>query len=206
MFSLGEDQPTGFGFDPVRAQDLLDQAGWRRGPDGVRLQGGARLKLRLVSAFPNAASVRPIPEMLGQMFHAIGVELDIIEVDDDQLYYSGYADHGQADLFLELAANANSDPTFLLFNVFHSKSPWRSYRFHAPGGGIDSLLDTARQSTERPAAINAVREAHRRIIDTHTAAIPILLVPAMILTRPEVALEPFENVDWINFGNARRLS
>jgi peptide/nickel transport system substrate-binding protein len=204
MFGLGEDVPAGFRFDIARAEDLLEQAGWRRGPDGVRVRGGARLRLRLVAAFPNASSVRPIPEMLGQMFRAVGIELEIVEVDDDQLYYSGYADSGQADLFLELAANANCDPTFLLFNVFHTKSPWRSYRFNAPGDEIDSLLDTARHSENRREAIDAVREAHRRIIDVHAAAIPILLVPAMILTRPGITLEPFENVDWINFGDAGR--
>lgn len=204
MFGLGEDQPAGFGFDQTRAKKLLEEAGWHNGQDGIRVQGEARLKLRLVAAFPNASSVRPIPEMLGQMFRTIGVELEIIEVDDDQLYYSGYADRGQADLFLELAANANSDPTFLLFNVFHTKTPWRSYRFNAPGSDVDALLDAARHSDDRRSAIDSVREAHRRIIDTHAAAIPILLVPAMVLTRPDVTIEPFENTDWINFGNARR--
>jgi peptide/nickel transport system substrate-binding protein len=204
MFGLGEAQPAGFGFDRIQAQDLLEQAGWRQGADGVRIRGGVRLQLRLVAAFPNASSVRPIPEMLGQMFRTVGVDLEIIEVDDDQLYYSGYADSGQADLFLELAANANSDPTFLLFNVFHTRTPWRSYRYSAPGGDVDSLLDAARHSADRRAAIDAVREAHRRIIDNHVAAIPILLVPAMIVARTGLTIHPFENVDWINFGTARR--
>jgi hypothetical protein len=51
--------------------------------------------------------------------------------------------------------------------------------------------------------VDQVREAHRRIIDVHVAAIPILMVPAMVLTQPGILIEPFENLDWMNFGDAR---
>ncbi|MBK9169019.1 MAG: ABC transporter substrate-binding protein [Bryobacterales bacterium] len=206
MFGLGEDQPRGFSLDRRRAADLLDEAGWREGPDGKRSKAGAPLQLRLVSAFPNASAVKPMPEMLAQMFATVGVDTEIIEVEDSQLYYSGYADRGQADLFLELAANANADPTFLLFNVFHSGTPWMSYRYHAAGPSVDGLIDEARRGTNPEAIVNAVREAHRRIIDEHVAAIPILMAPAFVLTRPDVVIEPYENLDWVNFGDAQRTT
>lgn len=202
MFGLGEDQPAGFTFDPEKAKELLAKAGWDPGSDGVRRKGEERLQLRLVAAFPTASSVRPIPEMLAQMFLRVGVALEIVEVEDDQLYYSGYADSGQGDLFLELAANANADPTFLLRNLFHSRTPWRSYRYVAPGGDVDSLLDQAKQAEDRKAAIAFVREAHRRIIDIHVAAIPILMAPVMLLSHPKLHIEPFENIDWMNLGEA----
>ena len=203
MFGLGEGQPAGFGYDGRQAAELLEEAGWQRGADGIRAKGGKRLQLRLVAAFPNASSVRPIPEMLGQMFRQSGVDLEIVQVEDDSLYYSGYADEGQGDLFLEMGANANADPTFLLTNLFHSRTPWRSYRNMAPGGEIDGLLDGAREADDRASSVEKVREAQRRIVDEHVAAIPILLVPAMVLTRPEVVIEPFENLDWMNLGEAR---
>ncbi|HEU4969550.1 ABC transporter substrate-binding protein [Sphingomonas sp.] len=40
--------PTVLGFDPAAANRLLDQAGWRRGADGIRSRDGRRLTLRLV--------------------------------------------------------------------------------------------------------------------------------------------------------------
>jgi peptide/nickel transport system substrate-binding protein len=206
MFGLEDRQPAGFGHDAAKANEILIQAGWMQGPDGIRIKNGQRLKLRLVSAYPNASSVRPIPEMLSEMFRRTGIELEIVEVEDDQLYYSGYADRGQSDLFLELAANANADPTFLLANLFHTRSPWRSSHFTAPGEDIDSLLDNARQADERSVSVDLVQQAHCRIIDVHVAAIPILMVPAMILTHPRVSMEPFENLDWMNLGEARWLA
>jgi peptide/nickel transport system substrate-binding protein len=192
--------------DRQRAADLLDEAGWRAGPDGRRSKAGAPLRLRIVSAFPNASSVKPMPEMLAQMFAAVGADTEIVEVEDGQLFYSGYADRGQADLFLELAGNANADPTFLLFNVFHTRTPWMAYRYNAPGAPVDGLIDEARRGTDPEAIVNAVREAHRRIIDEHVAAIPILLVPAFVMTRPDVVIEPYENLDWMNFGDAQRTT
>jgi len=204
MFGLGEQLPRGFDTDVGKAAGLLEEAGWRIGTDGVRRKGGRALKLRLVSAYPSASVVKPMPEMLAQMFRAIRVDTEIVEVEDDQLYYSAYADRGQADLFLELAANANSDPTFLLSNVFHTRTPWLSYRYVAPGADVDALIDIARTSTKPGMAIDLVREAHRRIIDEHVAAIPILMVPVFVLTRPDILLTPFENLDWIDFGEARQ--
>ncbi len=205
MFGLGEEAPAGFGYQPERAGEMLDEAGWRRGEDGIRVKSGARMRLRLVAAFPTASAVRPIPEMLGQMLRRTGVELEMVQVEDDSLYYSGYADEGQGDLFLEMGANANADPTFLLANLFHSRTPWPSYRYTAPGADIDGLLDEARAAETRAEAVEKVREAHRRIVDVHVAAIPILLVPAMVLSRPDIGLTPFENPDWMNLGEAQWL-
>lgn len=36
-------------YDPAAAQRLLDKAGWRRGPDGVRVHGGVRLDFTLIT-------------------------------------------------------------------------------------------------------------------------------------------------------------
>jgi len=202
MFNLGDEFPRGFGMDTAQATRLLDDAGWTRGADGMRARDGQRLRLRMVSAFPNASSVKPMPEMLAQMFSTIGVATEIVEVEDEQVYYSAYADRGQADLFLELAGNANADPTFLLYNAFHTATPWPSYRFHAPGAEVDARLDAARHGTVREEIVAHVREAHRLIVDKHVAVVPLLSVPAFVLTRPGVAINMFENVDWIDFGDA----
>lgn len=203
MYGLGEETPRGFGFEPARAAEILDQAGWLMGPEGVRHKNGSALAIRLISAYPNASAVKPLPELLQQMFRAIGVRLDITEVEDGELYYSGYADQGQGDLFLELAGSGNSDPTYLLQNIFHSQAPWRFYRYIAPGKDVDTLIDAARQDSSLLAAVGRIREAHRLIIDEYIAAIPILMAPVFVLSQPDLELDMKENLDWIQFGNAR---
>lgn len=43
----GTPHGQGLGHDPVKARAALDAAGWRIGPDGIRVRGGKRLSLRL---------------------------------------------------------------------------------------------------------------------------------------------------------------
>ncbi len=200
MFNLGDDHTDGFGFDPAKAGEMLDAAGWTMGGDGVRKKDGRKLGLRLVAAYPNVSTVKPMPEMLEQMFAAVGVEIDLVEVDDSGVYGSTYLDTGEADLFLEFASNNNTDPTYLLNNIFTTGTPWGGYRFFAPGPHVDALLSQAREAQTRDAVIDLVRRAHRAIVQDDLVAIPILMVPNFALSRPGIEVPMSEYEDWIDYG------
>lgn len=202
MFGLGKHTQEQV-FDPSAANQLLDQAGWLRGPDGQRARGGEKLGLRLVAAFPGIQSVAPLPELLERMFRAVGVDLQIVAVEDDNLYTERYLAQGDGDLFMELAANTNLDPTFLLFHLFHSRTPWQGYRHMSAGPEVDAALDEARASSDPLQRIAAVRRAHAGVIDDAVAAIPILLVPQFVLSRPGMTVPMFEHRDWIDYGAVR---
>lgn len=62
-------------YDPVRAGQLLDDAGWRRGADGVRMRDGRRLQLEFaVVADPDTDE---LVELLRKMWHQVGVDIDV---------------------------------------------------------------------------------------------------------------------------------
>jgi len=201
MFNLGDDHTDGFGYDPQKAGTMLDDAGWTMGADGVREKDGRKLSLRLVAAYPNVSTVKPMPEMLDQMFAAVGVDIELIEVDDSGVYGSTYLDTGEADLFLEFASNNNTDPTYLLHNIFTTTTPWGGYKFFAPGPHVDKLLKDARAAQDREAIIDMVRQAHRAIVQDDLVSIPILMVPNFTLSRPGVTVPMSEYEDWIDYGN-----
>ena len=92
----------------------------------------------------------------------------------------------------------------MLSNIFHSKAPWRFYRFIAPGERVDSLIDAARAQTDRKAVVDLIREAHRRLIDEEIAAIPFLMVPNFVLCSRQLEVTMNENLDWVDFGATRR--
>ena len=200
MFGLGDNHADGFGYDLDKASRLLDEAGWKIGSDGVREKEGRKLNLRLVAAYPNVSTVKPMPEMLDQMFAAVGAKIEIIEVDDSGVYYDSYFDEGQADMYLEYASNNNTDPTYLLNNVFTTHSPW-GYDTTAPGGNVDALAKAARIAPTRNEAIDLVRQAYKAIVDEHTSTVPILLVPNFTLSRPGVTVPMSEYADWIGYGD-----
>jgi len=205
MFGLGP-HVQGFGYDPAEASRLLDAAGWvRGGRDGLRTRAGEALRLRLVAAFPNLAAVAPFPELLQQMVRQVGIGIEIVAVEDDALYGQRFLEPGAGDLFLELASNTNLDPTFLLYNLFHSQTPWRGYRHMAAGRALDAALDQARRTDDPQQRLEAVRRAHRAVVDEAVAAIAVLHVPQFVLARPGLEVPMFEHRDWIDYGAVRPL-
>lgn len=201
MFDIGDDHAQGFAYDLPQANALLDEAGWIMGADGVREKDGRKLALRMVSAYPNVSTVKPMPEMLDQMFAAIGVEIENIEIEDSGVYYDNYFKTGEADIYLEYASNNNTDPTYLLYNVFTTMSPW-GYAVTSPGGNVDELAAASRVAKSRDEAVDLVRQAYRAIVDEHVSAIPVLTVPNFVLSRPGITVPMSEYADWIDYGNA----
>jgi len=70
---------TKCGFDINRANQLLDDAGWKKGADGVRAKGGVRMHI-VISTTVN--SVREKEEqVMQQAFRQAGIEMEIKNVD-----------------------------------------------------------------------------------------------------------------------------
>jgi peptide/nickel transport system substrate-binding protein len=61
-------------YDPEQSNALLDAAGWKRGPDGIRVKGGQRLSLQL--SYVSGQVIAPaIANIMAQELKQIGVEL-----------------------------------------------------------------------------------------------------------------------------------
>ena len=63
-------------YDPARANALLDRAGWKRGPDGVRQKDGKRLELEL-GAYTGSQDVDSRIELMRSMWQPLGITLDV---------------------------------------------------------------------------------------------------------------------------------
>lgn len=74
--AIGYTKNPPFRYDPAAANALLDSAGWRRGPDGVRTRNGARLEYTL-DIIAGSDSGRMLSVQVQQYFAAIGVRLSM---------------------------------------------------------------------------------------------------------------------------------
>ncbi len=63
-------------YDPAKAKELLDAAGWKAGPDGVRVKDGKRLTLELAEAAGGTTGHNEDVQ-IQQMLGAVGVEVTI---------------------------------------------------------------------------------------------------------------------------------
>ncbi|MGW9113780.1 ABC transporter substrate-binding protein [Microbacterium sp. NPDC055683] len=70
------DQSAYFSYDPAHAEELLEDAGWEEGSDGIREKDGERLSLDLVwitNFGPNQTSL----ELIQQQLKEVGIEIEL---------------------------------------------------------------------------------------------------------------------------------
>ena len=77
--------------DAQAAADLLDQAGWSKGADGVRSKQGKALKLSLHYYSIYGAPASATAELMAQQWHAIGAQVTVTADDRNALTRTLYA-------------------------------------------------------------------------------------------------------------------
>ena len=75
-------------FDLAAANKLLDDAGWVRGPDGVRTKGGQRLEFEYSTSVTNSPWRAAVQSIIQRDFGQIGIKLDIQNYPADTIFGS----------------------------------------------------------------------------------------------------------------------
>jgi len=134
-------------YDPARARQILDDDGWRPGPDGIRVKDGQRLSL-LATPYTTV----PYPEaytVIQAQLREIGVNLDLQPAETSkifELYQRGA--HG-----IWSTSIPHDRPYQAVFNFLHSSSIPSPNRFPYRNAEVDRLIDEARTSMD-PAKAN----------------------------------------------------
>jgi peptide/nickel transport system substrate-binding protein len=149
-------------FDPARAGALLDSAGWRLGPDGVRAKNGRRLEFGLSS--PSSSAVRhQYAVLLQEAFRRVGAQVRLDET-DFATYAAKQGSHGfdtEIALYLTDPSPSGFKQSWTTAGIGHEGSNFPSYSNPA----VDALLDSATAAFD-PARTKAyARRAFELIID-----------------------------------------
>jgi peptide/nickel transport system substrate-binding protein len=124
-----------YDFDPARANQLLDEAGFPRGP------GGIRFHLTLKTSTDETS--RLIAAVLQQQWRQVGIALDLHSLE----FGTFYADitHGAFQLYVLRWIGANNDPE-IFYYVFDSKEipPTGANRGRYINPELDRLVEQAR--------------------------------------------------------------
>jgi len=167
---------TGFPFDQAKAKSMLDAAGWVPGSDGIRAKGGKKLHLVLVSGFPAAEILRPIPAFVQSQLKEIGIDVAITERPDSDSY-GAVMDAGDGDLFLEQGNQNDANPGFLPILLFYtgpgSGDPFSYQKLFGPGGKFDETLAPALTEANADTVRKIVANAMHQFVDVDVAAIPL---------------------------------
>ncbi len=108
---------TRFAFDPARANALLDEAGWKKGSDGIRAKDGKRLKLVFQTSIN--APRQKTQAIIKQAAAKAGIEMELKSVTGSVFFSSDPANpdtctHFYADMEMYAYSMTQADPAIWL--------------------------------------------------------------------------------------------
>lgn len=168
-------QVTGVAFDPTKAKSMLDDDGWKVGPDGIRVKDGRRLSLTMINGIPPIDLRKPYPDFVQSELKSVGIEVKIDET-PDQATYNDRLKNGTGDIFLERVAQNDATPTNFAFGFYYSKGGGDYAKWFSAGPAFDSLLEAALATPDRNEANAKAAQALHVAVDQEVVVVPIAAV------------------------------
>ncbi|MFD8220605.1 ABC transporter substrate-binding protein [Streptomyces sp. NPDC059697] len=142
--------------DPAGAERILDAAGWKPGPDGIRAKNGVKLDLKIILA-PNFGPNQSVLELVQQQLKKVGIGLTlrVLTIADYQQAQKG----GDYDLAWGNGTRADPD---ILRTAFSSKLLNLS-RIQDPQ--LEKLLDQQASAADPARRAEYAATAQRRVLE-----------------------------------------
>ena len=134
-------------YDPAAARALLDEAGWKPGPDGIRVKDGKRLSFTLLTNNGNEVR-RDIATLVQDDLKQIGVEVKV-EIYEWAVLLKRFVNKGEFDAIV-LGWGLGND--FDQYAIWHSSQthPEELNFVDYQNPKVDRLLTDLRQEYNRP--------------------------------------------------------
>jgi peptide/nickel transport system substrate-binding protein len=145
-------------YDPALSARLLEEAGWKTGPDGIRRRAGRKASLELVVR-AQARIDGALAEILRNAYQSVGVEL-VVRAADSALYAKrGLASEFDAYLMGRYFLPPNFDPY-----PYYDSSQWapqgQNFGFYA-NAEADRVMEIARREVDPARRQELYRTVHR---------------------------------------------
>jgi peptide/nickel transport system substrate-binding protein len=193
-------------YDPARARALLDAAGWKPGPDGIRVKNGNRLSLTL--NFPAGNITREqTAVILQQRWQQIGVET-IVKTFPAATFFAPAANGGpfyggKTDIALSAFVNATPDPSGIAWNSADRMPPHGNNLSFYANAELTRLEDEAASTpviAQRKARYDRIQAIELRELPYYVirwAELTDMRSTALHGVRPPIVNSTFWNVaDW----------
>ncbi|WGW11616.1 TIGR04028 family ABC transporter substrate-binding protein [Saxibacter everestensis] len=126
-----KDQSAHLAYDPDKAAQLLDAAGWKAGSDGIREKNGKKLTLVVNEAAPQPRSFEALT-LISQQWKKIGVDLKILKADAGT-YAEAILDKDQVQVYHSMVGRADPD---VIKSQFYSKNRNTLLNFEAKSNSV----------------------------------------------------------------------
>lgn len=176
-WAYNPDIPT-YPYDVARANQILDEAGWVRGADGIRAKDGERLVWDMpADSIPSRLRAA---ELIAAMLADIGIQVEIRSMDSTA--FTAAARGGEHHLAWFQWAGSTADP-WVAAGDLHCTYAWNIAQYCNPE--LDLLVDEARVSLDQNRRQQLYDEFFTFVQEqSFYAAVGHL--PAVFVARPEV--------------------
>lgn len=148
-----------YDYDVERAGELLDEAGWTVGGDGIREKDGERFTFTLLN-LPTDAWGRAAQVVQSQL-RDVGVEMEIQQMEFATLLDEAAAGNHQA----EMMGYTGSDPD-IAFTWFHSSNAGSGLNMsHIQDPELDAMIEEARTTMDLDERAEQYAEIQRFLVD-----------------------------------------
>ncbi len=183
-------------FDPKKAEQLLDEAGYKRGPDGVRF--------KLIHDYlPFGQDFVRTAEVLKQNFKTVGVDLEIRAQDTPSFLRRVYTDND-----FDMTSNTLSalpDPTLGIQRVYWSKNIVKGVPFSNGSGysnpEMDQVLEQA-QSESDPVKRRELFVRMQKIAQTDLPVLDLFVMYFVTVHNKKLKNHTLQADGYTNFADA----
>ncbi len=152
-------------YNPEKAEQLLDDAGWVMGDDGVREKDGEEFEILLLTR-TEELQMRDA-EIAQGLLEEIGIKVEI-ESFERALHTEKVRD-GEHDLSIGQYWWSSGDPDVLYFFFHSSQSPGGLNSFHLKDPRVDELLENQRTAVDPDERAEYVHEVQELLVEEQFA-------------------------------------
>ncbi|HVL98201.1 MAG TPA: ABC transporter substrate-binding protein [Egibacteraceae bacterium] len=159
-------------YDPETAAQVLDQAGWTLGENGVRERDGQPLVVRTI--FDPVRITPSMAEYVQEQLSRVGMDAQVEQL--ESAAYRERIENGRGyDLHIEAPNQNDANPAFLLALRWYSKSRIPNAAFASPGPDteFDALIDQTQQEEDPDELRRLAAEAMQQLLAVEYAAVPL---------------------------------
>lgn len=161
--------------DPELAARLLDEAGWRVGPDGVRVKDGKRLELTLLVP-SDVPALRKVAPVIQAQLEKVGIKVTLKEIEN--AFVRRAIRQWEFQLALQRYSWADGD---ILIYLLHSEIANRTYA----NPRVDELLEKARTIMDPEERARTYTEIQKMVLE-ELPMIPLFVTKSYTAVRAEV--------------------
>ena len=191
-------------FDPAKAKQLLDDAGWKPAADGIRVKDGQRLALTVYESLPQPQN-KEVLQLVAQQWRQVGVAL-AVKAGDAGSRTLDNLDPGKTPLTVSEVGRADPDVVKSMFfptnrDALLQKGGASDKVQHFRDDKLNALLTAISAEVDPQKRLQLTGDAQRYLLD-NAYVIPIFEEPQVFAGAPWVKGVNFEAVGRPSFYGA----